>query len=92
MHTTVPPPKATPLATRARCLCSQLQWVYPEAQAAFQYAVDIWASLLTSEVNIVVDATWEDIPGNTLGLRGYQLLVQLLWRAAGRLLPFSLGQ
>jgi hypothetical protein len=42
----------------------------PDAQAAFQYAVDIWSSLLTSSVPIVIEATWEDIPGNTLGFAG----------------------
>jgi len=39
----------------------------PQAQGAFQYAVDIWSSLLTSGVPIVIDATWEDIPGSVLG-------------------------
>ena len=29
-----------------------------QAQAAFEYAVTIWESLITSPVNIVVDATW----------------------------------
>lgn len=37
------------------------------AQAAFQYAVDIWASNLTSTVPIQVNATWTNIGGNTLG-------------------------
>lgn len=41
-----------------------------EAQNAFQYAVDIWASLLTSDVPILIDANWEDIAGNTLGFAG----------------------
>ncbi|MFT4682625.1 MAG: hypothetical protein ACI93E_001251 [Flavobacteriales bacterium] len=40
------------------------------AQNAFQYAVDIWASLLTSDVPILLDATWENIDGNTLGFAG----------------------
>ncbi|MCB0761427.1 MAG: zinc-dependent metalloprotease [Flavobacteriales bacterium] len=41
-----------------------------QAQTAFQYAVDIWASLLTSNVPIIIDATWSDLPGNTLGSAG----------------------
>lgn len=41
-----------------------------DAQNAFQYAVDIWASLLTSDVPILIDANWEDIAGNTLGFAG----------------------
>jgi hypothetical protein len=40
------------------------------AQNAFQYAVDIWASQLTSDVPILIDATWSDLPGNTLGSAG----------------------
>ena len=41
-----------------------------EAQTAFQYAVDIWSAVITSDVPIVIDATWEDLPGNTLGSAG----------------------
>jgi len=40
------------------------------AQNAFQYAVDIWASLLTSDVPILLEANWENIDGNTLGFAG----------------------
>ncbi len=41
----------------------------PEAQAAFQYAVDIWGTLLSSPVTIRVEATWsseleEEVLGN----------------------------
>ena len=42
----------------------------PEAEAAFQYAVDIWSGLLTSNVTIAIDAVWEDLPGLTLGSAG----------------------
>ena len=42
----------------------------PDAQAAFQYAVDIWSDLLTASIPIVIDANWEDLPGNTLGSAG----------------------
>lgn len=42
----------------------------PEALNAFQYAVDIWASVLTSTVPIEIDAYWEDIPGSVLGYAG----------------------
>ena len=68
MHTTVPPPEGYTFGdSREVSITVNYNGFTPEAQAAFQYAVDIWASLLTSEVNIVVDATWENIPGNTLG-------------------------
>lgn len=39
----------------------------PEAQAAFQYAVDIWASLLQSPVVIRIDATWRELESGVLG-------------------------
>lgn len=45
----------------------------PGAQAAFQHAVDIWATLISSSKTIVVDAYWEDlsyISPNVLGAAG----------------------
>ncbi|MDG1262697.1 MAG: hypothetical protein P8H59_11705 [Flavobacteriales bacterium] len=40
------------------------------AQNAFQFAVDIWASTLTSAVPIAIEATWAPIGGSTLGFAG----------------------
>lgn len=42
----------------------------PEAQTAFQYAVDIWASLLSSDVPILVNANFSDLGSNVLGAAG----------------------
>jgi len=42
----------------------------PEAQAAFQRAVDIWATHIASDITIRVDATFADLDGNTLGSAG----------------------
>ncbi|MGC6533307.1 MAG: T9SS type A sorting domain-containing protein [Flavobacteriales bacterium] len=71
MHTNVPAPEGYTFGdSRAVSITVNYTGFTTEAQAAFQYAVDIWASLLTSDINIVVDATWEDIPGNTLGFAG----------------------
>jgi hypothetical protein len=42
----------------------------PEAQAAFQYAVNIWQALLNSPVPIRVQATWTTLGTNTLGSAG----------------------
>lgn len=42
----------------------------PEAIVAFDYAADIWASLLTSDVTIHVDATWEPMAGTALAQAG----------------------
>ena len=43
----------------------------PEAQAAFQYAVDIWSTLVSSPVTIRVEATWSaDLEEDVLGSAG----------------------
>ncbi|GIV36596.1 MAG: hypothetical protein KatS3mg032_0975 [Cyclobacteriaceae bacterium] len=39
----------------------------PQAQAAFQYAVDIWASLLQTSQTITIDAYWVPLSGGVLG-------------------------
>jgi len=38
-----------------------------QAQTAFQAAVNVWASSLTSSVPIVVNASWEPLPPDVLG-------------------------
>jgi hypothetical protein len=42
----------------------------PEAQAAYQSAVDVIAGLITAPVPIIIDATWKPLTGNTLGQAG----------------------
>lgn len=42
----------------------------PEAQTAFQFAVDIWAFSIESSVDIIINANFEDLGGNTLGAAG----------------------
>jgi hypothetical protein len=42
----------------------------PQAKAAFQHAVDIWASQITSSVPIVVDASFAALGQNVLGSAG----------------------
>ncbi len=41
-----------------------------QAQAAFQYAADIWETQITSAVPIVVDAEWTSLPSGVLGSAG----------------------
>ena len=41
-----------------------------EAQVAFQYAVDIWESILKTDVKIRVQATWEPLGTGVLGSAG----------------------
>ncbi len=43
----------------------------PQAQAAFQRAVDIWASLLTTSVPIRIEARWTTLAANVLGSANY---------------------
>ena len=42
----------------------------PQAQAAFQHAVNIWAGQLTSSVTILVDAEFAPLPAGVLGSAG----------------------
>ena len=42
----------------------------PEAQTAFQFAVDIWTSKITSPVPIVVNANWTPLSPGVLGSAG----------------------
>ena len=39
----------------------------PQAKAAFQFAVDIWASILQSPVKIKINAVWQPLGANVLG-------------------------
>ncbi|QKZ11797.1 T9SS type A sorting domain-containing protein [Spirosoma sp. KUDC1026] len=50
----------------------------PQAQAAFQYAVDIWSTLIVSSVPIRIRANWTRQANNVLGSAGptgYRILV-----------------
>jgi len=48
----------------------------PEAEAAFQYAVNIWSSLISSPVVIKVKATWEELGPGVLGSAGSPFVYQ----------------
>ena len=54
--------------------CSTIQVTYngfsPAAQAAFQAAVDIWETVLSSSITIKVQANWMPLGSNTLGSAG----------------------
>ncbi len=41
-----------------------------EAQASFQHAVDIWSSIIKSDVTIRIDANWELLDAGVLGSAG----------------------
>lgn len=65
----------------------------PQAQNAFQYAIDIWSSLLTSNVTIVLDASFESLAGGTLGQAGaFTFLVDFTGALeAGNFYPIGLA-
>src|SRR5262249_28653583 len=48
----------------------------PEAQAAFQMAVDIWATKLVSSVPIRINAKWANQGASTLGSAGPSYVVR----------------
>jgi hypothetical protein len=60
-----------PLASRAAAPLSQFEVEYenfpPEAEAAVQYAIEIWQSVLVSPVPIRVSASWESMEEGQLG-------------------------
>ena len=42
----------------------------PEAKAAFEYAVDIWETIIESDIPIYVEANWRTMSNNILGSAG----------------------
>ncbi len=71
----VPPPADfDPNGERAVVITVNYNNFPTNAQIAFDYAVDIWASALTSSVPIVIDANWQSLSGGTLGFAGAQNL------------------
>ncbi len=67
----VPPPAGfEPDGDRSVVISVTYNGFTPAAQNAFQYAIDIWASLLTSNEPILVTANYTDLGSNTLGSAG----------------------
>ena len=59
-----------------------------EAQVAYQYAVDIWASLLKSPVQIVVNANFTELGQGVLGSAGPTTFVRDFNGAVEEKIPF----
>ncbi len=57
------------------------------AKAAFQHAVDIWSSLITSPVTIRIDATWTSLEPGVLGSAG----ANNLWSDGTSIFPDALA-
>jgi len=49
---------------------------YPQAQAAFQHAINIWKTQLTSPVAITVQADFSNLGANVLGYAGYTTIAR----------------
>ena len=72
------PPAVPPPAAFARAASTPTASIFvnyigpwtPAAQAAFQYAADIWETLISSPVTIVIDAEWGALPPGVLGGAG----------------------
>lgn len=67
----VPPPVGfEPGAPRDAVISVTYNGFPADALDAFQYAVDIWASIITSTIPITIDANWLDLSSNALGFAG----------------------
>ncbi|MBI1880329.1 MAG: hypothetical protein HYR94_19265, partial [Chloroflexi bacterium] len=66
----VAPPKEAELGIQSATFNVTYNGFSPEAQAAFQRAVDIWASQITSTVTIKVTANWTPLGPGVLGAAG----------------------
>jgi len=80
--TSIPAPRPASAGLRAQSVASTITVTYvgfeafPEAQAAFQAAVDIWSSLVSTPVPISVRAEFKPLAANVLGSAG----AQYVWR------------
>ena len=100
-HTVLPLPEAYLLQQRTGrrgAAASHIEVTYsgftPQAQAAFQRAIDIWESLLISPVTIRVQATWTSLGPRVLGSAGATAYYQNIDGAirGGVLYPVALAE
>jgi uncharacterized repeat protein (TIGR01451 family) len=66
----VAPPKESELGIQTATINVTYNGFTPQAQAAFQHAVDIWESLINSSVTINVTANWTPLGPGVLGSAG----------------------
>lgn len=70
-NTFVPPPAGFSFGgERSTAFIVNFNNFPPEAQTAFNFAVDIWASLIDSPIAVRIDATWEPLPSGALAQAG----------------------
>lgn len=65
-----PPASYSPFAPRDASIIVNYNNFPEEAIIAFNYAVDIWSSVLTSDITIRIDAFWEELSGGSLAQAG----------------------
>ena len=65
-----PPAQAAVVRAQAATITVEYEGFPPEAQASFQYAVDIWQSLLVAPLPIRIRATWTQLGAGILGGAG----------------------
>jgi hypothetical protein len=69
--TRIAPPRQRPLAPSATVITVNYIGTWdPQAQVAFQYAVDLWEGYVYSPIPITVDASWEALGTGVLGSAG----------------------
>ena len=74
VHHRVPAPAILAPGDRVTTISVNYNGFSAEAQTAFQYAVDIWESLLDTDETILVNATWTSLEPNVLGSAGASTL------------------
>ncbi|MFN8540987.1 MAG: hypothetical protein U0232_26340, partial [Thermomicrobiales bacterium] len=70
VQTFIAAPQSTYLRAQTAQISVEYQGFTPEAQAAFEYAVQIWESLLNAPFPIRIQAVWEQLPTGALGAAG----------------------
>lgn len=63
----------------------------PEARNAFQYAVDIWASEISSPIPIHIEANWSNLGSGILGMAGPTNFVELIKDGQRSYYPIALA-
>lgn len=74
VHHRVPAPAILAPGDRVTTISVNYNGFSAEAQTAFQYAVDIWESILDTDETILVNATWTSLEPNVLGSAGASTL------------------
>jgi cell division septation protein DedD len=84
------PAQAPQLRAQAAQIVVDYEGFSPQAQAAFQHAVDIWQGLLNAPIPIRVKATWTALDEGVLG--GAGAAGYLVNTGTGTIYPVALGQ